>query len=121
MKNVVLVGKGKNSTQVLDFFSRCPYKVSCVSCGEYLWSLFKLPEDHIWWLEEITREPSVTIGLEEAEIFLSTQLSGESEFSKGEAKPVLEVSPCGTNCASCPLYVTKCEGCPSTVHYTGSP
>jgi len=115
--DVILYGKGGESVNIAEVFRSCPYMVSCSTCGGYVWSHFRLPENHLWWLEATEKDPASTVGLESIELLFPEKPTGESEFSRGETSPTLEISPCKSYCPECPLYRTRCEGCPTTVHY----
>lgn len=115
--DVILYGKGRESVNIAEVFRSCPYTVTCSTCGGYVWSHFRLPENHLWWLEAAEKDPAGTVGLESIELLFPEKLTGESEFSRGETSPTLEISPCKSYCPECPLYRTRCEGCPATVHY----
>lgn len=114
--DVIMYGKGKKSVNIAEIFQSCPYTVVCTACRGYVWSHFRLPENHLWWLEATEKDPIDTVGLESVELFFPEKLKGESEFSRGETSPMLEISPCKSYCPECPLYRTRCEGCPATVH-----
>ncbi|MDD4208238.1 MAG: hypothetical protein WC194_10075 [Mesotoga sp.] len=115
--NYLLIGKGRNSGEVLKSFENCPYVVSCSCSKEFLWVNFKLPVDHKWWLEGAEEDPVNTLGLESVEVFELSRISGESAFSEGKTEGLLSIAPCGSDCLQCPLYSSRCGGCPETVYF----
>ncbi len=116
----VLLGEASTATKATRLagcYRPCPYCVSFSSAGRAVIGVFALPPEQRWWLEEIEKRPGETLGLDRAEAFFARQVEATSPWSRGEVEPSGELSPCGSDCSSCPAYRERCPGCPATRHY----
>ena len=115
----ILVGKcedEKGAERISNLFDGCPYNISNRAENKFLTFIFYIPKDHVWWLEEIKKNPEGTLGLKKADVSFSDEFDNliDIEYEKD-----LEEAPCGTDCEDCEFYPDECTGCPSTVYYIG--
>lgn len=92
----ILIGKGedeKGTERISNLFDECPYNILNKAENKFLTLIFYIPEDHVWWLEEIKENPEKTLGLKEADVFFTDRFDNLSNinFQKN-----LDISPCGT-------------------------
>lgn len=116
----ILIGKTENKKQaekMVTQYAGCPYAALVHHADSVLIGLFTLPDNHQWWLKEIEENPGKTLGLTCAEVFFTQKIYKESPWSLKEVDPDSDTAPCGSTCKPCPVYQSKCKGCPSTVYY----
>jgi len=75
-----------------------------------------LPEEKRFWAEYIAEHLEKTFGGEVATLTFFDRIHHSPEPCHPEE--LIDVSPCGSNCATCPAY-ESCPGCPATVHLRG--
>ncbi|MCK4247269.1 MAG: hypothetical protein KAV48_06650 [Methanomicrobia archaeon] len=116
----ILIGEApslEKAKSVVENGSRCPYSVTYVNSGRTIIGVSVIPLDHKWWLEWVEEHPEETIGLTHVEVFFTRKVNASSPWSRGEVKPLTEISPCGSSCEKCPRYRKECKGCPATRYY----
>ncbi len=116
----ILIGEApslEKAKSVAENGSRCPYSVTYVNSGRTIIGVSVIPLDHKWWLEWVEEHPEETIGLTYVEVFFTRKVNASSPWSRGEVKPLTEISPCGSSCEKCPRYRKECKGCPATRYY----
>jgi hypothetical protein len=119
----VLLGQaptGAEAGRLAKRYCVCPYCVSLTANGNTIIGLYKVPQDHRWWLEWVVDHPSETLGLKCAELFFAQQITAASPWSRGAVVAEQDRAPCGADCQECQVYRQKCDGCPATRYYTGN-
>jgi hypothetical protein len=113
---VAVAASPEKAQQAMPFTRACPYLATCSAVGNTMVSLFILPPSKRWWVEMPQENPDL-IGMQKVVVYISEELLASSPWSRGEVEPVLEISPCRSNCQICPQYRNPCSGCPATIHY----
>lgn len=96
----------------------CPYIAHYATAGNTVIGVFALPATKRWWIEYPQEHPEA-LGLTRAVVLITDQVTASSPWSRGEVKPVANISPCHSDCRKCPHYGTRCQGCPATEFYLG--
>jgi hypothetical protein len=116
----ILIGKTANPQQaekMVTQYTGCPYAALVQHSDSVLIGVFTLPEDHAWWLKGVEENPGKTLKLTYAEVFFTQKIYKESPWSLKKVDSDRNTAPCGSTCQPCPVYQSKCKGCPSTVYY----
>ncbi|UCD44192.1 MAG: hypothetical protein JSV27_08625 [Candidatus Bathyarchaeota archaeon] len=95
-------------------YAPCPHVALWAVEGTEARVVLHLPEDKSFWAEYIAEHPEKTFGGEAAALTFFDRVHRSPE--PRQHKRLSDVSPCGSDCATCPAY-ESCPGCPATVHY----
>jgi hypothetical protein len=98
---------------------KCPYVATYTAAGRLVVGVFALPASKRWWIEYPQEHPEL-LGLEKVLVLVPDQIEATSPWSQGMVEPVMQIAPCGSDCAGCPQYRARCTGCPVTVHNSKS-
>jgi len=106
----------EKAEQIAKRYKNCPY-ISFMAIREnQLFAAFFLPRRQRWWIEYVEKKPKETFRLERAKVTVVDHVYYPEQLKMRLPNEPLEVSPCGTNCGTCPAY-QKCLGCPATLFY----
>ncbi|MDH5448788.1 MAG: hypothetical protein OEY24_00785 [Candidatus Bathyarchaeota archaeon] len=115
----MLFGEAKTRKKVehlAESYRNCPY-INLIAIKEnQLFATYFLPERQRWWIESIEKNPLNTIGLEKARVTIVDNIYYPRELRMQLPKNPQDVSPCESNCETCPYY-GKCTGCPATIFH----
>ncbi|MFX0041975.1 MAG: hypothetical protein ACFE8L_03595 [Candidatus Hodarchaeota archaeon] len=117
--SVLLYGEGKTeelTNQIAECYKNCPYITFMATKGRELYSIYFLPEKQKWWIETIEKNPQGTLGLKKVQLTFFEKLQFPKRMKLHLPKKLVELSPCGANCGTCPSS-EKCTCCPATVYY----
>ena len=82
---------------------QCPYVVFWAVDGAEARVILHLPEKKRFWAEYIAEHPEETFSGEAATLTFFDRIHRSPEPSHPEEQS--DVSPCGANCASCPIFL----------------
>lgn len=94
---------------------KCPCVTFWATKGSDAYIILVVPEAERYWAEYVAEHPRQTFGGGKAELVFADKVY-RPELEMNIPDELGDVSPCGSNCATCPGYST-CTGCPATVHY----
>ena len=97
-------------------YQNCPYIHFLPTKESQLFATYFLPVKQRWWIETIERKPKETIGLEKAKVTFLNDVYYPEKLKMKLSEESRDISPCGSNCASCPYY-EECSGCPATTFF----
>jgi len=95
----------------------CPHVTFWATEGSKAYIVLAVDEAKRFWAEYIGEHPKETFGGVKADLVFVDEVYAPLPGMRIPDE-LLEISPCGSNCATCPAYDT-CPGCPATVHYKG--
>jgi hypothetical protein len=96
----------------------CPRLVASGVNSNMFFGVYILPNDMKWWLT-IPEEKPELLGAITVQAYYTEQLLYPVDFKLRLSDSKSEISPCGTNCTTCPMREEQnCHGCPATVHYS---
>lgn len=98
-------------------YKDCPHVFFWATEGHDAYVMLALEEEQRFWAEYIRDHPERTFGGTKAELVFAEKVY-HLEPSMRIPDGLGDVSPCDSNCASCPSYGNPCGGCPATVHYS---
>lgn len=115
----VLLGNASSeerASQAAANMQGCPYVVQYNAVGKLVTGVFALPAEKRWWIEGPEQEPQL-LGMERVRVFITEEIEAESPWLRGELQPVLELTPCESDCRECSYYGKPCSGCPASVFF----
>jgi hypothetical protein len=98
-------------------YGGCPHVALWATKGSSAYIVLVVNENKKFWAEYISEHPRVTFGGVKADLVFTDEVYAPLPKRKLPDE-LLEISPCGSNCATCTAY-DGCPGCPATVHYKG--
>jgi len=98
-------------------FGGCPHVAFWATNGSHAYIILAIDESKRFWAEYVAEHPEKTFGGVKADLVFPDEVYTPLSQRKLPDE-LLEISPCGSNCATCPAY-ENCPGCPATVHYKG--
>jgi hypothetical protein len=98
-------------------YGGCPHIAFWAAKGSRAYIVLAMDEAKRFWAEYVAEYPEETFGGVKADLVFADEVHTPLP---GVMLPreLGEVSPCGSDCATCPAY-DNCPGCPATVHYKG--
>jgi len=115
----LLNGEAKDKEKakhIAESYKNCPYINFMATKENLFFATFFLPEKQRWWIEYIEEKPKETFGLEKAKVIIVNDVEYPKRLKMRLSKKPRTISPCGTNCKTCPSY-EKCLCCPATIFY----
>ena len=119
MSCYLLIGEAPNETiasQVAIRYKDCPYVHFIAPFNRMLVAVYYLPEEQRWWLELVTAQPQLTLGLSRAALYRSKSPAFPESFEL-RATPTGNLAPCGSDCPQCERFAS-CRRCPDTTHWS---
>jgi hypothetical protein len=120
---VLVEGESKSKEEadkIASKFRNCPY-VSFIATRETkVFFTYALPEEQLWWMKEIEKEPKRHMGLESVKVTYPEKLYQPRVMRVRYPRSPTESSFCdpgsGFTCDKCPGY-SVCLGCPGTIFH----
>ncbi|MCW3992149.1 MAG: hypothetical protein NWE79_05530 [Candidatus Bathyarchaeota archaeon] len=98
-------------------YGGCPHVAFWATKGSSAYIVLAVNENKKFWAEYVSEHPRETFGGVKADLVFPDKVYAPLPQRKPPGE-LLEISPCGSDCATCPAY-DNCPGCPATVHYKG--
>lgn len=98
-------------------FGGCPHVAFWATKGSDAYIVLALDESKRFWAEYVAEHPEETFEGVRADLVFADEVHTHLPGVRIPTE-LGEVSPCGSDCATCPAY-DDCPGCPATVHYKG--
>ena len=93
-------------------FKDCPKVHFWANNGKDAYIILKVPQGGTFWSDYIRDNPGATFGGDSASLTYVTELVKPETIKIDDAKIPGDVSPCGSNCSTCPT-LSRCGGCPA--------
>jgi hypothetical protein len=98
-------------------YGGCPHVAFWATRGSSAYIVLAVDESKRFWAEYITEHPEETFGGIRADLVFVDKVHSPLPGVR-IPRELGEISPCGSDCATCPAY-DNCPGCPATVHHKG--
>jgi len=110
----------KEAKKLSKSMKNCPRLVASGTTSNLNFSVYIVPKDRLWWLKYPEKNPAI-IGAEKVRVQVVQNLIYPLSFNPRLPEEKAKTAPCGADCLTCPLRGEyDCNGCPATVHYTGT-
>lgn len=101
-------------------FRNCPYTYFMATKRNRIFAvMFITPARARIWTENQKKNPRAIFGLEKAKTTIVSNVQYPRELRLRLTRNLKEKTPCGLNCAECPVY-RECTGCPATIFFKKS-
>jgi len=100
--------------RIAEAYSGCPFVYFIGAFGVMVVGIFYMPRWRDWWLQAISANPQVTLGLRKAAVYVTESPAFPAYMEPRVPEEKGERSPCGADCSECVRYLKECPGCPAS-------